>query len=141
MYVCTCVQKSFFNFVGKLVVVEAWDEPTSSNPHGKHGDVSLYYEGKAAQVALTYSNSTSSVPPFVIKNAEDSMRLEQMAICSGFQYVSKLKSDSGLEVAVGEKRTPVAEGRRMGKMKKVSLSREANAEKEAMIKAMKRLGL
>lgn len=124
--------------VEKLLVVEAWDEPTSSNPRGKHGDASLFYEGKAAQLALTYSNNSLTIPPNVIKDDAENTRLEQLAICTGFQYVSKLKSDSSIEVAVGEKRSSGDQGR---KVKKVSLDSRESAEKGAMINAMTRLGI
>lgn len=120
------------------MVVEAWDEPTSLNPHGKHGNKSLYYEGRAAQLALTYTNNSSSIPPSLIKDDAKSNRLEQMAICSGFQYVSNLRSESSIEVAVGEKQSRTVEVR---KLKKVSLDNKDTADKAAMINAMKRLGM
>ncbi|XP_061198096.1 uncharacterized protein LOC133206181 [Saccostrea echinata] len=121
----------------KLVVVEAWDEPTSSNPHGRHGDESLYYEGRAAQLALTYASNNFSVSPPVIKDDKDNKRLEQMAICSGFQYVSKVNIEAGIEVAVGEKQAPTSEVKRT---KKVSLTGKDAADKAAMVNAMRRLG-
>lgn len=82
----------------RLMVLEAWDEPTSENPTGRHGDDSLYKVGRAATVTLANS-----------LNLEDDLdqvtldRLGQMAVCAGFDLVREADNETRLlQVAVAE---------------------------------------
>lgn len=72
----------------KVLVKEAWDEPTSVWPNGRHGNMSVFYEGRAAEIAITKPMTLESqgIPDletdsFVLK------RLGELAVCSDFAYV------------------------------------------------------
>ncbi|XP_013386061.1 uncharacterized protein LOC106155673 [Lingula anatina] len=58
-----------------LKLLEAWDEPTSSHPQGQHGNSSLHYEGRAAELTLKKSNPTKI------------QELARLARCAGFDHV------------------------------------------------------
>ena len=84
-------------FAGKLIVHEAWDEPTSLNPNGEHGNTSLHYEGRAAVVSVS-TNVTIAAE----NDPELSPRLQSLAVCAGFPYVSSEDERHLVHVAVKE---------------------------------------
>ncbi|XP_048252021.1 uncharacterized protein LOC124134974 [Haliotis rufescens] len=70
----------------KLVVLEAWDEPTSADPHGSHGITSLHYTGRALQVALTTENTSNSTSLQIEKSTSVLKRLAELGACAGFPF-------------------------------------------------------
>lgn len=70
---------------GKVFVKEAFDEPTSEYPDGRHGNESVFYEGRGALLGITQPLQAGSfdleTDPFVLK------RFSEMAVCSNFAYV------------------------------------------------------
>ncbi|XP_041349226.1 uncharacterized protein LOC121368556 [Gigantopelta aegis] len=78
-------------------VEEAWDEPSSSHPNGRHNSSSLYYEGRAAVVAVDVH--------------EDDVvnRLAELAVCASFDYVRILEATGQVEVAVKRNGEPTVD--------------------------------
>ncbi|XP_013422213.1 uncharacterized protein LOC106182108 [Lingula anatina] len=60
-----------------MKVLEAWDEPTSTHPQGQHGNSSLHYEGRAAELTITRANPA------------DIQELARLAKCVGFDHVRR----------------------------------------------------
>lgn len=85
-------------FPGKLVVHEAWDEPTSSHPHGQHGNSSLHYEGRAAIYSVSSGQKQSSLSNDNTNTTAN--RLKELASCSNFPYVVKDENSNLVHVAV-----------------------------------------
>ncbi|XP_071181101.1 uncharacterized protein [Mytilus edulis] len=82
----------------KLIVHEAWDEPTSVHPHGEHGNNSLHYEGRAAIVSV--SKNINKTTPLIDQDPNLTERLHELAVCSGFPYVSNEDDRKLVHVAV-----------------------------------------
>ena len=84
------VRNSSYSIEGKVYVVEAWDEPTSEFPEGKHGNYSAFNDGRAAFIALTQPITSMSTPTDVQleTNSEILDRFTELAVCSNFQRVS-----------------------------------------------------
>ena len=82
----------------------AWDEPTSMFPTGKHGQNSLYNEGRAADLDLTMPNpDTSSLQSLAIEMDNDIItRFHELATCSNFQHITPNLDDNALRVCVGK---------------------------------------
>lgn len=77
-------------------MLEAWSEDTSSAPDGGHGDTSLYYEGRAARLAITAAFPNASAD--VETDRTLLSRLSQLATCSGLPFVKMF--EDYVEVAV-----------------------------------------
>lgn len=71
----------------KLFVREAWDEPTSEYPRGRHGNNSVFHEGRGAEVSITKPLTPGTVVPSVDDNAYIMHRLRELAVCSNVKYV------------------------------------------------------
>jgi len=121
---------SCISFAGKLVVHEAWDEPTSVNPQGEHGNVSLHYEGRAAILSVSSKiNDSSSLSD---NNPSLSKRLESLAVCSGFPYVSVEKDRNLVHVAVKDEE--------IIHMKRKTVQLVNSKDKQAFEQALNKLG-
>ncbi|XP_046356065.2 uncharacterized protein LOC124134979 [Haliotis rufescens] len=94
----------------KLVVLEAWDEPTSDHPHGSHGAASLHYSGRALQVALTTENPSKSKPLQLEKSAPVLKRLAELGACAGFPFFDA--TSDHVEFCVHDGSTPQKRSRR-----------------------------
>ena len=72
------------------MIVEAWDEPTSENPGGRHGNDSVFYEGRAARFTLTRPIHNISLPTNTYLETDITVldRLSELAVCSNFQRVT-----------------------------------------------------
>ncbi|XP_067685171.1 uncharacterized protein [Haliotis asinina] len=70
----------------KLVVLEAWDEPTSDHPQGNHGASSLHYSGRALQVALTTEHPNKTTSLQLESSAPLLKRLAELGACAGFPF-------------------------------------------------------
>lgn len=74
-------------FIGTLIIQDAWNEPTSKYPKGKFGNSSLFYEGRAATIGLSFSG-TDEATEVVIDSVSDNVhRLKQLATCAGMFMV------------------------------------------------------
>jgi len=82
-------------------VTEGYDEPTSEFPSGRHGDDSVFYEGRGAQFSLTQPHASSPVDlqsdPYIAN------RMSELASCSNFAYVKRTTDDVSACVARREK--------------------------------------
>lgn len=89
----------------KVLVANAWDEPTSLFPNGKHGENSIYNEGRAADIDLTTPNpDTSSLQSIAIEMDNNIItRFHELATCSNFQHVNPKSGENALRVCVGKK--------------------------------------
>ncbi|XP_076453310.1 uncharacterized protein LOC143288574 isoform X2 [Babylonia areolata] len=74
-----------------LQVLEAWDEPTSEQPAGAHGEQSLHKAGRALALGLGDSVTGAELE-----------RLAQLAVCAGFELVELLLNETKVEVGVAE---------------------------------------
>jgi hypothetical protein len=92
------IENSLISSARKLIVHEAWDEPTSVNPQGGHGNASLHYEGRAA--ILSVSSRINDLISLSDNNPSLSKRLEGLAVCSDFPYVAVEKDRNLVHVAV-----------------------------------------
>ncbi|KAK7087589.1 uncharacterized protein [Littorina saxatilis] len=81
----------------QLLIVEAWDEPTSQKPSGAHLSTSLYKLGRAATIALT--TRSPGLPSLGQWSLE---RLGQLAVCAGLEQVKLDTGNSRLSIAVKE---------------------------------------
>ncbi|XP_067685193.1 uncharacterized protein [Haliotis asinina] len=70
----------------KLVVLEAWDEPTSDHSQGKHGASSLHYSGRALQVALTTEHPNKTTSLQLETSTSLLKRLAELGVCAGFPF-------------------------------------------------------
>jgi hypothetical protein len=87
---------------GKLVVMEAYDEPTSEHPNGEHGTSSLFYEGKAAELSLSRELPDGPDPDPVPVEVDLAMlgRLHDLANCAGFVYVEQDDVSASIDVCL-----------------------------------------
>lgn len=70
----------------KILILEAFDEPTSDFPKGRHGNNSVFYEGRGAEVSITKPNAFPG--NIKIDDAEHIVkRLGELAVCSKLKYV------------------------------------------------------
>ncbi|XP_046569945.1 uncharacterized protein LOC124278269 [Haliotis rubra] len=69
-----------------LVVLEAWDEPTSSHPNGSHGASSLHYSGRALQVALTTEHPSNTKSLQLETSTSMLKRLAELGACARFPF-------------------------------------------------------
>ncbi|XP_056020825.1 uncharacterized protein LOC125651534 isoform X3 [Ostrea edulis] len=80
----------------KLLILEAWDEPTSAHPMGSHGNQSLFYTGKAARVAVSKSSTT--------KEHESNEKLfrifGELLQCSDVDFMDMLTKNSVVDICV-----------------------------------------
>lgn len=88
----------------QLLVLESWDEPTSSFPLGRHGASSIFSEGRAASVSLiernnvsSFTNKSSSSLPSITSIIQ---RFAQLAVCAGANDVRTTPSKNHIEIAV-----------------------------------------
>ncbi|XP_062573122.1 uncharacterized protein LOC134235056 isoform X2 [Saccostrea cucullata] len=81
----------------KLIVEEGFQEISSRYPLGKHGESSLFYEGRGAVLSISQPIKTD-----VLKESDVNIlqKLSQLAVCSGFEYVNFINSTNEVEVAV-----------------------------------------
>lgn len=81
---------------GKLLIEEAWDEPTSQNPGGRHGNDSVFYEGRAARFTLSKLIHNISLPTNMYTETDITVldRLSELAVCSNFQRVTRDEKDN-----------------------------------------------
>ncbi|XP_052773072.1 uncharacterized protein LOC128211950 [Mya arenaria] len=101
----------------KLYVKEAFDEPTSDFPDGRHGNESVFYEGRGIEVAITKPNAFD---PVALETDENILqRLSELSVCSNFAYVKQ--RDGGVGACVDprvkmerSKRSLVSRTRRSG---------------------------
>ena len=124
------IENSLISSAGKLVVHEAWDEPTSVNPQGEHGNVSLHYEGRAA--ILSVSSRINDSISLSDNNSSLSKRLEGLAVCSGFPYVSVEKGRNLVHVAVKDEE--------IIHMKRKTVQLVNSKDKQAFEQALNKLG-
>ncbi|XP_060568332.1 uncharacterized protein LOC132726934 [Ruditapes philippinarum] len=104
----------------KLIVKEAWDEPTSDFPDGKYGSTSVFSEGRAAKVAISKPVS-KKVNGFPSVETDESIlqRLSELAVCSKFAHVKTEKSSISMCVkkqiqSAVKKRSILSRTRRSG---------------------------
>ena len=93
------------NVSGKLLVREAWDEPTSEFPEGRHGNRSVFYEGRAALLTLTMPNPDTSSLSNIVTETDDNIltRFSELAVCSNFKQVTREEGNNVLETCVAKK--------------------------------------
>jgi hypothetical protein len=82
---------------GRLLVLKAWDEPTSKNINEAYMTTSIFREGRAAVLTLT-SLSDPATPLTLTSSGLD--RLGQLAVCSGMDHVRVVAGESEVEVGV-----------------------------------------
>ncbi|XP_062588036.1 uncharacterized protein LOC134249705 [Saccostrea cucullata] len=82
----------------KLLILEAWDEPTSTHPHGSHGNQSLFYSGRAARIALS-KNLASKEPE---TDRLIFRRFEELLKCSDVDYFETFLKDSVVDICVAD---------------------------------------
>ncbi|XP_060081519.1 uncharacterized protein LOC132560844 [Ylistrum balloti] len=80
----------------KLIIDEGFDEPTQQYPDRQHGNTSLYYEGRAATIAV--SEESDQVRS---QNEGVNQRFYQLVQCAGLRML-KSQTDGYKEVCVGE---------------------------------------
>ncbi|KAL8573315.1 hypothetical protein ACOMHN_032777 [Nucella lapillus] len=85
----------------RLLVLEAWDEPTSEHPTGRHDERSLHRAGRALALSLLadHGRPLQSVP---LSESLELNRLAQLAVCAGFELVERVTNGSGVRVGVAE---------------------------------------
>ena len=86
-------------------MANAWDEPTSEFPSGRHGQNSLFNEGRAAVLDLTMPNpDASSLQSIKLEMDSDIItRFQELATCSNFQQVTPDSDDNALRACVAKK--------------------------------------
>ncbi|OWF42248.1 Protein hedgehog [Mizuhopecten yessoensis] len=80
----------------KLMINEGWDEPTEQYPDRQHGNTSLYYEGRAAAIAVTQESDLGESD-----DEEINRRFYQLIKCAGL-HIGHSQSDGYTEVCVGQ---------------------------------------
>lgn len=88
-----------------MFVKEAWDEPTSELPDGRHDYNSVFKEGRAA--IFTLSKPLDDVSEITTIEAETDPnildRFSELAVCSSLKRVSRNESDYTVNGCVEEK--------------------------------------
>ncbi|XP_061168900.1 uncharacterized protein LOC133178168 [Saccostrea echinata] len=82
----------------KLLILEAWDEPTSAHPDGSHGNLSLFYTGRAARVAL--SKTLSSKEPET--NEDIFQRFKELIQCSDVDFFEIFTRNSIVDMCISD---------------------------------------
>ncbi|XP_061188851.1 uncharacterized protein LOC133197027 [Saccostrea echinata] len=82
----------------KLLILEAWDEPTSIYPLGSHGNHSLFYSGRAARIAMS-KNLASKEPE---TDRVIFRRFEELIRCSDVDYLETFSKDSVVDICVSD---------------------------------------
>ena len=83
---------------------ETWDEATSTFPDGRHGNDSVFNEGRALLVTLSKSLSGLRHVNAEIDNDTRVLdRLSELAVCSNFQRVRKDDIKFTINGCVGKK--------------------------------------
>ncbi|XP_062572080.1 uncharacterized protein LOC134234049 [Saccostrea cucullata] len=82
----------------KLLILEAWDEPTSAHPDGSHGNQSLFYTGRAARVALS-KTLTSKEPE---TNEDIFRRFRELLQCSDVDFFDIFTQNSVVDLCVSD---------------------------------------
>ncbi|KAJ8312551.1 hypothetical protein KUTeg_009924 [Tegillarca granosa] len=94
----------------KLIIKEAWDEPTSEYPNGRHGNSSLHYEGRAVTAGIS-RQIIGDLTKFVFEEKRSVLqRLGELAVCSGFGFVKSDNVTKDIEVCMSP--TPDIKSRR-----------------------------
>ena len=70
---------------GKLLVLEAWDEPTSDFTNGLHNKSSLHYEGRTATISVT--TELHAANSSLVSDTSQAGKLSALAVCAGFDHV------------------------------------------------------
>ena len=83
---------------------EAWDEATSLFPHGRHGNDSVFNEGRGIIVTLSKPfNGQRRIEAEIGNNSRILDRLSELAVCSNFQRVEKDDPELTISGCVGKK--------------------------------------
>ena len=98
-------QKSTLFVSGKLLIQEAWDEPTSENSSGKHGPMSVFNEGRATVLSVTKPIvGGAAIADIKVETDLNILnRFGELAVCADFQRVAQDESNHVLEVCVAKK--------------------------------------
>ncbi|KAK3093306.1 hypothetical protein FSP39_013914 [Pinctada imbricata] len=86
----------------KLVILDAWTEPTSQHPNGKFGNASLYNEGRAARIGISKPLTSNTPNVEVETDATIFNRFKELLHCSGFPMAVVDTPESVYEVCVAE---------------------------------------
>jgi hypothetical protein len=82
----------------KLLILEAWDEPTSTHPLGSHGNQSLFNTGKAARIAV--SKTLTSKEPETDGNIF--RRFGELLQCSDVDFIDILTENFTIDICVSD---------------------------------------
>ena len=78
--------------LGRLVVMEGWDEVSNLTSEGRHNVTSPYRDGRVMLLGIT--DDTENTTSLLSDNVQLYRRLSQLAVCSKFDY-SAVKNESG----------------------------------------------
>lgn len=78
------------------MIDEGWDEPTEQYPDRRHGNTSLYYEGRAAAIGVTQEGGLAKS-----EDEEINHRFHQLIKCSGL-HIGNSQFNGYTEVCIGE---------------------------------------